>query len=515
MNFKRYINNVFRAVTNTPRTSNRKYEGASRSPRTSNFPLNNLSPNKDIGQDATILRQRAKYLYQNTIYAKRAINALANGVVGTGIMPNFRTSSKRGEAGLKKGWADWAETKKCDFNGRLTMYGLQKLITKTYLRDGEVLVMRRRVPVTESPNGLQLQVLEMEYLADYINYQILPGGGWTYNGIEYDHRGKVVAYWLFHRHPSEWYTFPVRHPASEILHILNVDYPAQNRGVPSGATTIIEENELDMYEDAELVAKKVQASHAVFRVTNDPEKMEDPPNADDYDKSVDLEKLEPGTIYHLFPGESIQSNTPPTASGTEDYRKSKQRNIAVGYEVTYEMLTGDYSQVNFSSGRMGWVEHSRTLDHIQNLTIIPQFIKPVMDWFLEQIAVTPGMPREAINLSQSFGGGDLNITWTPPRREMLDPTKETMGLKNMLRTGMISLSEVIQSQGRNPEEVLSQIAKDEELCAKLGLHLEWSPNLDINIASPKELQGQASRSLDNTDDIKSLLQELIEKIDHK
>jgi len=214
----------------------RKYEGASRGSRTGSFPLNNLSPNKDIGMDATLLRQRAKYLYQNTPYAKRAINGLSNGIVGTGIIPTFKIgdqpSKDKDDALLKpfkKMWKAWGEKLCCDFYGRLNFYGITKLVAKTYCRDGEVLILRRRVPFSESPIGIQLQVLEMEYLADYINYQVLPGGGWTMNGIEYDHRGKRVAYWLFTRHPSEWYTFPKRIPAADIIHVLDVDFPAQKR----------------------------------------------------------------------------------------------------------------------------------------------------------------------------------------------------------------------------------------------------------------------------------------------
>jgi capsid protein len=75
--------------------------------------------------------------------------------------------------------------------------------------------------------------------------------------------------------------------------------------------------------------------------------------------------------------------TPPTAPGAEDYRKSKHRNIATGYEVTYEMMSGDYSQVNFSSGRMGWIEHQRCIDHWQWMTLIPTFCKRAFGWFLE------------------------------------------------------------------------------------------------------------------------------------
>ncbi len=460
-------NNSSRSVT-----SNRKYEGASHSKRTSGFPLNNLSPNKDIGMDATLLRQRSRYLYQNTPYAKRAINAIANGMVGTGIQPKVKTGSVRAQKTLKRLWKTFGETTMCDFNGRLDFYGLQKLISKTYKRDGECMILRRRVPVAESITGIQYQVLEMEYLADYINYQILPGGGYTINGIEYDKRGKALYYWLFQRHPSEWWTQPEKYPVNDICHILDVDYPGQNRGVPSAAPTIIAERDLDDYEDAEIVGKKVQASQALFRVTNDPEKMESPPNIDDYDKDEDLEKIEPGAIYHLFPGEQIQFNTPPTSPGAEDFRRSKQRNIAAGYEVTYEMMTGDLNNVNFSSGRMGWIEHQRSVEHWQWMTLIPTFCVRAFNWFLEQVPLT-------ITSDISYLPDDIEVSWTTPRREMIDPVKETSALKMQMRCGLKSWSEVVRSQGDDPDDVRRQIIEDKKTFTDAKLHAEWLPDLDL------------------------------------
>lgn len=514
-------NRAGRSQSSAPRsTSNRKYEGASHGHRTGSFPLNNLSPNKDIGMSAEVLRQRSKYLYQNTPLAKRAINALSNGIVGTGIIPRFITTNGKAEQNLKDIWALFAETTTCDFNGRLTFSGLENLIAKTYKRDGEVLILRRRVPVHESITGIQYQVLEMEYLATYINYQILPGGGYTYNGIEYDHRGKVMAYWLFHRHPSEWGTMPTRHPAEDVIHVLRVDYPGQNRGVPAAAPTIITERDLNEYQDAELMGKKVQASFAVARTTNDPDKMPNEPNPEDYDQNADLEKIEPGSIYHLYPGEQIQTITPPTASGTEDYRKSQHRNIATGYEVTYEMMTGDFSQVNFSSGRMGWIEHQRTLDHDQEITMIPVFCTRAMNWFLEQVPLTPGCPF--VTLPK-----DLKIAWTPPRREMLDPGKETSALKNQLRTGLKSWSEVIEAQGDNPDEVIQQIAKDIALFKKYGIKSEWTLDLDPAdiVDTPAKIKGEAARSHNSLSfgegsgrglrDLMEAIQDLTDKLDEK
>lgn len=460
----------------------RRYEGGDKGRRTNSFPMDRMSPNKDIAMDADMLRERSRYLYKNTVPAKKAINGIANGVVGTGITPTFKSTDNKAVEKLKRIWKLWGENTCADFHGRLDFYGLTKLIVKTYNRDGEVLIVRRRVPLKESITGLQYQVLEMEYLVAYINYQVLPGGGWTYNGIEYDKRGKTVAYWLFSRHPSEWYTQPVRVLADDVIHVLEVDFPAQNRGVPEAAPTIIAQRDLDEYQDAELMGKKVQAAHAVFRVTNDPEGVNGDPDPNDYDSDADLERVEPGMIYHLFPGEDVKFNTPPTSKGAEEYRRSRLREISAGYEVTYEMMANDYSNVNFSSGRMGWIEHSRTIEDKQWMTVVPQWCKRAMLWFMEQVVVMPGGLVEL--------PADLDVTWTMPRREMIDPVKESEADKNQIRTGVKPWSEAIRERGDNPDDVIEQYKKDLKMWQDAGLKAEWSVDLDPQVTTPAQLKGE-------------------------
>lgn len=461
----------------------RRYEGADRGRRTGSFPVNRMSPNRDIGMDAQLLRERARYLYQNTSTAKRAINSIANGVVGTGIIPTFKTKDKRALKVLKGFWKLFGETTVCDFYGRLTFYGITKLVAKTYSRDGECMILRRRVPVTESPTGLQYQVLDMEYLATYINHQQLQNGGWTHDGIEYDRRGKAVAYWLHPRHPSDWYTQPVRVDVADIIHVLDVDFPGQNRGVSKAATTIITERDLNEYLDAELMGKKVQAAHAIFRVTSDPEAAE---NADaaDYDSDEDLEKVEPATIYKLYPGEDVKFNTPPTAAGAEDYKKGQYRGIASGYEVMYEQITGDLSNVNFSSYRAGWIEGQRSIEHWQWITMVPQFCNKAMLWFLEQMMLTPGGLMRLPD--------DLEVEWTTPRREMINPVEETQAMLNMMRMGGKSWSEAIKEMGYNPDDVLAAYKRDLEMWQGANMKAEWSVDL------VPSLKGTVSPSADGS-----------------
>jgi capsid protein len=63
----------------------------------------------------------------------------------------------------------------------------------------------------------------------------------------------------------------VRVPASEIIHLFRVLRPGQIRGEPWLARALVKLNELDQYDDAELVRKKTAAMFAGFITRLSPE----------------------------------------------------------------------------------------------------------------------------------------------------------------------------------------------------------------------------------------------------
>jgi capsid protein len=52
------------------------------------------------------------------------------------------------------------------------------------------------------------------------------------------------------------------------------------------------------------------------------------------------------------------------------------------------------------------------------------------------------------------------MVWTPPRREMINPSEEIKALVIAIRAGILSLSEVQRSLGYVPQQVLAELAKD-------------------------------------------------------
>src|ERR1700743_1673060 len=177
----------------------------------------------------------------------------------------------------------------------------------------------------------------------------------------------------------------VRIPADQILHIYEKDRPGQIRGVTAYAAVMLKMRDLDDYDDAELWRKKIESCFAAFVIQNS---GTDGPtignivsngstgtNGQPTPKRV--EAFRPGMIEYLKPGEDVKFGNPTSDANYPAYMRAQLHAVASGLGITYEQLTGDLSQVNYSSLRAGLVEFRRTIDTLRWQVFMPQFCVPV------------------------------------------------------------------------------------------------------------------------------------------
>jgi lambda family phage portal protein len=436
----------------------RKFDAASRGRRTANWQASSSSINTEATQFLHTLRARSRDMVQNNGFAKRAVNGIARNTVGAGIRPTPITESAQKQKRVKQAWATWAESTECDFDGNMNIYGLQRLAMKTVVESGEVIIRRRRNAKGSIP--FQLQVCEPDFIdTNKQSLSMRPGEPFILNGIEFDRDGRKVAYWLYDSHPGEnLYVSNYdskRVPVEEIIHVYYVDRPGQVRGIPFGAPSLLRLKDFDEYEDAQLVRQKIAACFSVFITETSDGSFR---QGGDTDK---LGRVEPGIIEYLSPGQQVSFATPPAAEGYSEYSAKILQSVAAGFETTYEILTGDLSNVNFSSGRMGWLEFHRSVEDWQENMMIPQFCNKVWSWFM--------LGMELKGLVGSY----VPATWTAPRREMIDPVKETDGMNKAVSNGFQSWSETVRQQGYSPDEVLAEISDERKKFAELGIKLAW------------------------------------------
>ena len=85
------------------------------------------------------------------------------------------------------------------------------------------------------------------------------------------------------------------------------------------------------------------------------------------------------------------------------------------------------------------------------------------DWFSQGVALI------------GLDARGSNIVWTPPRREMVDPTKEVPAAIKAVRGGIMTLSEVVRQAGNDPDKHFEEYKADNDRLDQLQLTLDSDP----------------------------------------
>jgi len=474
----------------------RHYEAAQGGRRTDGWRRSASDANVANRPALAALRELSRDLRRNNGWAKRGIQAVVNNTVGWGIMPKAKPhrSSARMEAAIEL-FNDWADSTACDYDGRLTFYGLQRLVMETVAESGECLVVRQPAA---SADGLaipmRLHVLEPDYLDMNRNGFIGESGGPTYNGVEFDKFGRRTAYWLFTEHPgglrlqtTQFYS--IRVPAERVIHVYRVDRPGQIRGVPWLASAISRLKDYDDFEDAELMQQKVAACFGAF--VTDMESAAPALGQEGVDSQGNaIESLEPGHIEYLPPGKTVTFATPPSPQGGSLSTRTLRR-IAVSLGITYEELTGDYSQVNFSSARMARISEWQNVCEWREHMLIPQLCQGVWNWAMALAAAMNDWPAVP------------GATWSAPPMPMLEPDKEGLAYQRLIRNGLMTWPQVIRELGYDPREQMQEIADTNKALDDAGVVLDFDPRQMTQAgqvqAAPSESEASGETSTDAAD----------------
>lgn len=444
----------------------RSYDAASRGRRTSNWNARGTSSNSEIHAAASTLRNRSRDLSRNNPFAKKAVQSISNNTIGTGIRAKITGTNKAKTSKVTKAWTEWSDSTECDNESRKTLSGIQKMVMRAVVESGDCLILKRIDRAAKNP--LKLVVLEIDYLDMNKNStRTNEDGSYDFLGIRFSKTGKRIGYWLYDVHPGETGLMNMAKsrlvPASSVIHVFEQLRPGQQLGVPYGVSAFLRVRDVDEYNDAQVVRQKLAACFSVFIRTD--------MSINSTNERDEMERVEPGMIQQLGSGEDVQFATPPSVENFEEFHRTMMYGIGAGYGLTYQALTGDYSQVNFSSGKMGHIEFNRNIEDWQWNMIIPQFLMPVWNWFVEA-AELKGIDTTSVTTG-----------WTPPRREMIDVAKEAKGYKELIRMGLISMQDAIAEQGYQPEEVVAEI-------------VEWNKMLDNNgiklDSDPRQGKGEAS-----------------------
>lgn len=459
----------------------RLYGGARNTRTTGGFGAGITSADAELHSSLTALRSRSRQMIRDSAHARRARDVVVNNVVGWGIGLQAQVITTRGEpaervnASIERAFADWAQPGRCHTGGALAFADLERLAMAEVFEAGEVLLRIHRRRFGDSAVPLALEVIEGERLAgEYAT----PGPATDADvrmGVEVDAFGRAVAYWLREGHPGD-----VRHraglaperlvrvPADDVIHLRIVDRWPQTRGVPWLHAVLRKLDDLNEYSQHEITAAR--ASAAYFATIKTPE----PANGLATDEESDghqVMDIDPLTIQELRPGEELDFHTPNRPnSAFSEFVRAMQREIAAGCGVSYESLTRDYSQSNYSSSRLSLLEDRDTWRVLQRWWIQSFRERLHREWLQAAVLArqVPGVSVEEYALNPAKFQA---VRWKPRGWSWVDPTREVTAYKEAIKAGITTLTDVIAQTGGGVdiEDVIATRRRELDMLDRAGI----------------------------------------------
>jgi lambda family phage portal protein len=384
-------------------------------------------------------------------------------LIGSGITARWE------EPKVQALWEDWILS--LDLDGVLDFYGLQELSARSIYESGECLIRLVSVDADSRMVPLRIQLLEPDHLDHLYNNPRTTSGGSIKYGIEFDSKNRRVAYHIFESHPSEAGSVDgrrVRVPADGMILAYDIRRPGQLRGIPWTHSVLTRINEIDQARNAELIRRKTTAMFGGF-VTFPPDEEIGDSNILGETKTtgsgVEISALEPGQFVGLPAGSDIRLSTPSDVSGSYiDWMRDAHREVAKGLRVTFEQLTGDLTQVNFSSIRAGLNEFRRLCAQTRNKIVIQMICRPIARAFYES-AISAGLVDDL----SYFPGGRVPVSWHPDPWAYVKPSEDVQAEIDQVRAGLKSRSDVVAERGRDARSVDARVFEDNDRTSQAGI----------------------------------------------
>ncbi len=457
------------------------YQGAQFSRLTADWVTGNTSADSEIYGSAQKLRDRARQLCRDNDYARQALRAIEGNVIGQGIPFQSQVRMQRGgrldtqvNDAIEAGWRQWTTARHCHTGGKLSFADIERLVIRACAESGEVFIRLVRQSFGGSTVPLAMEVIEADQLDDGLNGRSQQGNE-IRMGVEVDGWGRPIAYHFLAYHPGD-YQFSnqqistQRHkriPAEEIIHLYRAERPGQTRGVTWFASAIQRLHHLAGYEQAEVV--RARASSALMGFITSPEGELIGDDVMDGDR---VSNFEPGVFKYLNPGESVTVPSLDSPDGQfEPFLRAMLRAMAAGIGCSYETISRDFSQTNYSSSRLSLIEDR---DHWRILQswMIENFHRRVFHEWIELAVLSNALSLPGYELAPDRFKA---ARWMPRGWAWVDPAKEVAAYKEAVRCGFKTLGEVVAEQGGDLEEIFVQLESERLLAEKHGLVLDIDP----------------------------------------
>jgi len=468
--------------------------------------VNNLKPTADA---------RGRDTVRNNGMVQGAVNFNKDSIVGTKFRLNARPNWRF--LGLSEDWADEFQVEIetifqliCDsqsnwLHAKRTMdfSEMVRLSVASYVISGETIVISdwdRSDP--SRPINTCSRFVSPDLLC---NPNGLADTELLRRGVLHNSFGRPISYNFkktYHfdvfsnENSFKWVSIPANKPwgRPQVLHITEPMFCDQTRGVSEMVSVLKEMRMTKRFSEISLQNAVVNASYAAA-IESELPSMEvyaslgagsDPMSGLDqylqtylgalgsYMESSKNVSIDGSKIPHLFPGTKLNMLPMGTPGGVgSEFEKALHRQLAAGFNMSYEEFSRDFSQSNYSSARAAMNGTYRSMmakkkiaaDKFASFVYVNVFEEL---WNKGLISIPKGKTRDWFY--EPFVKDALTqATWIGAGRGQIDEMKETQSAIMRINSGLSTYEAECARLGEDFRDVFSQRSREEKMIAKLGL----------------------------------------------
>lgn len=382
----------------------RMYDAAVTTNLNLDFPVTITSANAEIFNSIINVRSRSRTADRDYAYAHNAVETYIDDVCGDEPFRLEMKVGKKDSSGafieendtneeIEAAWKEAGLPENCCANGMYSRSEMDWQAIAALVRDGGILY-RLHSLYPYNKYKFAIEPKEIDFLDSYYSGKAPVTNNPIQFSIETDGvYNRPIAYWLFTRHPGDIYyqtqgkKMRERIPAEEMITLFDIRTRAgQFVGMSRLASVIQQLHRNEQYTIAHMTAAIWTACRPIFFTQDFPTAIELVPDfiktamqrAEDvvsqggtgFGVGEKFSNMEPGTIETLPYGFKIdQPRAEFPAEGAVGFNKDNLRAGAAGCQIPTFRFTGDYSEVNFSSGRLGMQAWHDTCERLQQHAI--------------------------------------------------------------------------------------------------------------------------------------------------
>jgi len=422
----------------------------------------NVDARRDLrARDRNTMVKKCRYAERNYGLYNQILNDTVMYVVGGGM--RMQSHCEDPEVGREHMEYFYEVSRKLDVTGRFSFEDCQKLITRSWMRDGDTFAAK----VRNGRDQAKIQLIEAHRVGDPADRDV-PERVW--DGVEFGEFGEVVAYWVYRSNGSSRQVL-----ANAMMHIVDFTSSSASRGTPilQHATNSLQ----DMDEILEAEKRAVKDQSEVTRVLNKAGGFVDDNMAAELgggDRCYSgLVEQAGGKLLVLEPNEKLEHQESKRPSQTfNGFIAELQRDVTFG-SLPWDFVV-DPSKLAGAGVRLVGNKADRFISHVQNM-VINQFCIPTY-----QYIISDGIEKGLIRDDRSW----YKCSVITPPSLTVDAGRESANDREDIKMGLMSRSEYYKTHGSEFYKQIDSIAqelayirqKEQELGLPYGSISQTYPN---------------------------------------